>query len=234
MPINSPEIPLKMGGDHTISWYTLMQTYVGPSVNNDHWRPREGWTITKKNSFLDILLVFTHLIYCWRQRGKWEPLVCMIVRFLLIFLLSFSPHHPEFPSMQYRVGVVLSVLCSRSPTYWTYKGRKWYKIDACFYYVRIQIITLYYSVHVLACPSTSWSNRVRYWTASSVCRIIFCKPCNMLFTGCFFTVALFWGQLATMCVVIDHREKWKLKRSLSLPAPQFLSGWVPYCDLTNG
>lgn len=71
----------------------------------------------QKNSFLDILLVFRGLIYCWQQRGKWEPLVCMIVRFLLIFLFSLSPHHPEFLSMQYHVGVVPSVQRPKSLMY---------------------------------------------------------------------------------------------------------------------
>lgn len=161
----------------------------------------------QKNSFLDILFVFRGLIYCWQQICKWELLVCMIVRFLLIFLLSLSPHHSEFPSMQYHVGAVPSVQCPRSLTYWNCKHHKLYKLNV-FVMSRIQVFTLYYSIHVLGCISASWSNRVLYWTASSVCWIIFCKQCNMLSTGCFFTVALFCSWLATVCMIIDHREKW--------------------------
>lgn len=85
----------------------------------------------QKNSFLYISFVFRGLIYCWQQKCKWELLVCMIVRFLLIFLLSLSPHHAEFPSMQYHVGVVPSVQCPRSLTYWTCKHHKLYKINVC-------------------------------------------------------------------------------------------------------
>lgn len=171
----------------------------------------------KKNSFLDILLVFRGLTYCWQQRGKWEPLVCMFVRFLLVFLLALSLHHPESPSMHYHVGVAPSVQHPRS--YWTCKGHKLYKINACVCDVKN---TNHYFISQYPC---SWLSiyRVLYWIASSVCWIIFCKQCKH--------VAFL--QLATMCMAIDHREKWKLMRSLFLQAPQFWNGWIPCCDLAN-
>lgn len=106
-----------------------MQTYVGLSINNDDWKPREGQTITIKK-FLDILFVFRGLIYCWQKRGKWEPLVHIIVRFLFGFLLSESP-----PSRGFRhagVGVVPSAQHQGLLISWTCKGHKLYKINACF------------------------------------------------------------------------------------------------------
>lgn len=150
MAMNSPEIPLKMGGEHTISWQTLMQTYVGLLINNGHWRPREGWTITKKK-FLDILLVFRGLIYCWQKRGKWEPLVHIIVRFLLGFLLSESS--PSRDSRHAGVEVVPSAQHPRLLTYWTCKGHKLCKINACFCDVKNTnnyiTVSMFLAVHLL-------------------------------------------------------------------------------------
>lgn len=201
-----------------------MQTYVGLSINNRHWRPRGGWTIKKK--FLDILFMFRGLISCWQKRGKWEPLVHSFVRSCLGFLLSESS-----PSRDFRhagVGVMPSAQHPRLLTSWTCKGTKLYKINACF--CDANNTKNYITVSMFSAVSCCW---VLYWTASSVCWIVVCKKYDMLFTGCFCTAALFRGQMATTFVVTESREKQKLQRSLPLQAPQLLPGWVPCCDLAN-
>lgn len=104
-----------------------MQTYVGLSINNDHWRRVDN---KKIKNFLDILFVFRGLIYCWQKRGKWEPLVHMIVRFIFGFLLSESSPHRDFRLAG--VGVMPSDLHPRLLTSWTCKSTKLYKINACF------------------------------------------------------------------------------------------------------
>lgn len=160
-----------------------MQTHVGLSINSDCWRLRGGWTIKKK--FLDILFMFRGLISCWQRRGKWEPLIHMFVRFLLGFLLSESS-----PSRDFRhagVGMMPSAQHPSLLTSWIFKGTKLYKINACFCDVNNTknyiTVSMFLAVHLLL---SSVLNCILCW-------IVFCKKCNILFTGCFSTAALFWG-----------------------------------------